>query len=91
VSSKSESILSTPSLVSALIIGEMSLFSSKERRLPSSRYWALVIAWNWLTEFANAFIFSLIEESKGVLWPYLPVLGPCQKGGKLYRSKEGIV
>ena len=34
---------------------------------------------------------SLIEESKEVPWPYLPVLGPCQKGGKLYGSKDGIV
>ena len=67
VSSPSESILSTPSLASALIIWEISSFSSKERRLPSSRYWALVIAWNWLTEFVNAFISSLIEESKGAL------------------------
>jgi hypothetical protein len=63
-------------------------FSSKERRLPSSRYCAFVIAWNWLTECVNAFISSLIEESKGVSWPYLPVLGPCQKGGKLYGSKD---
>ena len=27
----------------------------------------MVIAWNWLTEFVNAFISSLIEESKGAL------------------------
>jgi hypothetical protein len=32
---------------------------------------------------------SLIEESKGIPWPYQPVLGPCQKGGKLYGSKDG--
>jgi hypothetical protein len=35
-------------------------------KLPSSRYCAFVIAWNWLTECVNAFISSLIEESKGV-------------------------
>jgi hypothetical protein len=55
LSSPSESILSTPSLASALIIGEMSFFSNKERRLPSSRYWALVIAWNWM-KFALLFL-----------------------------------
>jgi hypothetical protein len=32
-----------------------------------------------------------IEESKGIPWPYQPVLGPCQKGGKLYGSKDGLV
>jgi hypothetical protein len=46
---------------------------------------------NWLTEFVNTLISPLIEESKGVPWPYLPVLGPCQKGGKLYASEDGIV
>ena len=59
---KCSTMLSAPSIVSMLVMRVWSSQITKDGWLPSSGYYALVVAWNWFTELVNGEFYEPMKE-----------------------------